>query len=60
MFYIPDRDVDLGSDRHYPHNRPVRRVALGSFDIDLFPVTNTRFAETLGPVSPRSRMSTAT
>lgn len=35
----------MGSDRHYPEERPARRARVDSFRIDAYPVTNRRFAE---------------
>jgi formylglycine-generating enzyme required for sulfatase activity len=34
----------MGSDRHYPEERPVHRVAVDGFWMDRCPVTNERFA----------------
>ena len=33
----------MGSDKHYPEERPVHRVTIDGFWIDRFPVTNERF-----------------
>ena len=41
---IPAGVYRLGSDRHYPEERPVREVAVAAFRIDLAPVTNARFS----------------
>ena len=35
----------MGSDRHYPEERPARAVRVNSFRIDAHPVTNRRFME---------------
>ncbi len=35
----------MGSDKHYPEERPVHRVAVDGFWIDRFPVTNRAFRE---------------
>lgn len=45
MIHVPGGTTDLGSDRHYPDEGPVRRVVVDSFDMDPHPVTNERFAE---------------
>ncbi|PYE54584.1 formylglycine-generating enzyme family protein [Deinococcus yavapaiensis] len=34
----------MGSDRHYPEEKPRRRVTVGSFWIDTAPVTNAKFS----------------
>ena len=41
---IPAGLYRLGSDRHYPEERPAREVPVAAFRIDRFPVTNARFA----------------
>lgn len=35
----------MGSDRHYPEERPARTVRVEPFRIDAYPVTNRRFGE---------------
>jgi formylglycine-generating enzyme required for sulfatase activity len=35
----------MGSDKHYPEERPVHRVMVDGFWIDRYPVTNERFAQ---------------
>jgi sulfatase modifying factor 1 len=44
MVWIPGGTFTMGSDRHYPEERPARRVAVDGFWIDPGPVTNRRFA----------------
>jgi formylglycine-generating enzyme len=41
---IDGRTATLGSDRHGPEERPVRRVAVAAFCIERHPVTNAQFA----------------
>jgi formylglycine-generating enzyme required for sulfatase activity len=44
MVAVPGGTFTMGSDRHYREERPVRRVAVDGFRIDLHPVTNREFA----------------
>ena len=40
MVFIPGGTFCMGSDRHYPEERPVHRVTVDGFWIDRTPVTN--------------------
>ncbi|MYF83015.1 MAG: formylglycine-generating enzyme family protein [Acidimicrobiia bacterium] len=42
---IPGGEFLMGSDRHYPEERPVRKERVDPFRIDAYPVTNRRFME---------------
>jgi len=44
MLWIPGGTFHMGSDKHYPEERPVHRVAVDGFWLDRAPVTNERFA----------------
>jgi formylglycine-generating enzyme required for sulfatase activity len=44
MIWIPGGEFDMGSDHHYPEERPVHRVSVDGFWMDPHPVTNARFA----------------
>ena len=44
MVWIPGGTFRMGSDKHYPEERPVHRVTVDGFWIDRYPVTNERFA----------------
>ena len=44
MVWIPGGTFRMGSDRHYPEERPVHRVTVDGFWMDRYPVTNARFA----------------
>lgn len=44
MILIPGGTFRMGSDRHYPEEAPVHRVAVDRFWIDRAPVTNRQFA----------------
>src|SRR5262245_21502081 len=43
MVWIPGGTFKMGSDNHYPEERPVHSVSVAGFWIDRFPVTNQRF-----------------
>jgi formylglycine-generating enzyme required for sulfatase activity len=44
MTWVPGGTFLMGSDRHYPEERPAHRVAVDGFWMDRVPVTNERFA----------------
>jgi formylglycine-generating enzyme required for sulfatase activity len=44
MIWIPGGTFRMGSNDHYPEERPVHRVTVDGFWIDRTPVTNERFA----------------
>ena len=44
MVWIPSQPFRMGSDRHYPEERPAHLVSVDGFWIDRYPVTNARFA----------------
>ena len=44
MVWIPGGTFLMGSDKHYPEERPVHRVRVDGFWMDRYPVTNARFA----------------
>ena len=43
MVWIPSATYAMGSNDHYPEERPVHRVSVDGFWIDKYPVTNERF-----------------
>jgi formylglycine-generating enzyme len=44
MAWIPGGTFAMGSDKHYPEERPVHQVSVDGFWLDKYPVTNERFA----------------
>ena len=45
MVWIPGGESIIGSETHYPDERPAHRRTIDGFWIDQFPVTNEAFAE---------------
>ena len=45
MAYVRGGTFQMGSDRHYPEEAPVHRVAVDGFWVDRHPVTNRKFRE---------------
>ena len=43
MVWIPAHTFRMGSDHHYPEERPTHLVSVDGFWIDCYPVTNARF-----------------
>ncbi|MET4066308.1 formylglycine-generating enzyme required for sulfatase activity [Bradyrhizobium sp. S3.2.6] len=43
MLLVPGGMFRMGSDKHYPEEKPAHRVAVDSFRIDRTPVTNQQF-----------------
>jgi formylglycine-generating enzyme required for sulfatase activity len=43
MVWIPSGTFRMGSDRHYPEERPTHRVTVDGLWMDRYPVTNDRF-----------------
>jgi sulfatase modifying factor 1 len=54
MVWIPGGAFIMGSDRHYPEERPARRVRTEGFWIDRTPVTNRDFARFVGATNYRT------
>jgi formylglycine-generating enzyme required for sulfatase activity len=44
MVWIPGRTFQMGSDHHYPEERPAHSVRVDGFWMDRYPVTNRKFA----------------
>jgi formylglycine-generating enzyme required for sulfatase activity len=44
MVWIPGGTFRMGSDDHYPEERPAHRVTVDGFWMDRHPITNERFA----------------
>lgn len=61
MIFIPGGTFRMGSDKHYPEEAPVHRVAVGGFWIDRTPVTNRQFKDfvtTIGSFNSRYNLRT--
>jgi formylglycine-generating enzyme required for sulfatase activity len=43
MIWVPGGTYRMGSDKHYPEERPTHRVTIDGFWIDRCPVTNAKF-----------------
>src|SRR5688500_1953654 len=51
MVWIPGGTFRMGSDKHYPEERPTHRVSVDGFWIDRYPVTNARFERFIAATS---------
>ncbi|MEP9359644.1 formylglycine-generating enzyme family protein [Sphingomonas sp. KR3-1] len=54
MVWIPGGSFTMGSDRHYPEERPLRPARVGGFWIDRTPVTNRDFARFVAATGHRT------
>src|SRR5262245_18373598 len=45
MVWVPGGTFRMGSEDHYPEERPVHRVTVDGFWMDRYPATNARFAK---------------
>jgi len=54
MLWIPGGTFRMGSDKHYPEERPVHRVSVDGFWMDRYPVTNERFARFVAETGHRT------
>jgi len=45
MVHLPGGVFTMGSDRHYPEEKPAHKVRVGPFRMDRYAVTNRQFAE---------------
>src|SRR5262245_27672859 len=54
MVWVPGGTFRMGSDRHYPEEKPAHRVTVDGFWIDTGPVTNARFARFVAETGHRT------
>ena len=54
MVWVPGGTFRMGSDKHYPEERPVHRVTVDGFWMDRLPVTNERFERFVTETSHRT------
>jgi sulfatase modifying factor 1 len=54
MVWIPGGTFRMGSDEHYPEERPAHQVAVDGFWMDRYPVTNARFARFVAATDHRT------
>src|SRR5687768_184546 len=54
MVWIPGGTFRMGSDKHYPEERPAHRVTVDGFWMDRYPVTNERFARFVDATSHKT------
>jgi len=59
MVWIEAGSFAMGSDHHYPEERPARRVSVDGFWIDRTPVTNREFARFVAETGHRTVAETA-
>ncbi len=59
MVAIPGGTFRMGSDRHYPEERPAHEVAVDGFWIDDHPVTVSEFRRFVEGDRPRDRRRAA-
>ena len=43
MVLIPGGSFQMGSDKFYPEEKPVRKVSVDAFQMDVYPVTNEEY-----------------
>src|SRR5688572_14533335 len=51
MVWVPGGTFQMGSDKHYPEERPTHRVTVDGFWMDRYPVTNERFERFIAETS---------
>lgn len=59
MVEVPGGTFQMGSDRFYPEEAPVRRVRVDTFWIDPYPVTNRQFSAFVSATGYRTVAETA-
>jgi len=54
MVWVPPATFRMGSNKHYPEERPAHTVSVDGFWMDRYPVTNARFARFVDATSFRT------
>src|SRR5262245_30329141 len=54
MVWVPGGTFRMGSDKHYPEERPVHKVNVDGFWMDRYPVTNDRFGRFIDATGHRT------
>ena len=57
MAWVPPGRFVMGSNRHYPEERPAHEVTVDGFAMGIYPVTNTEFRRFINATGYRTTAS---